>query len=216
MIPDSALFELTDVRFRHVLKVDHLVIPPHAVTCLVGASGGGKSTLLRMLNRMITPDSGTIRYRDTSLETISPVELRRRVVMLPQNPVMFEGSLRENVLIGRVYSGRAPIGDDRIRELLELVKIDKDIDGGTGRLSGGERQRVAIARVLAMQPEVLLLDEPSSALDAATQDDVIANVIAESRRTNTEVIMVTHAVAVAERWADRCIEIRAGEVVADG
>lgn len=213
---DSPLFELTDVRYKHVLNVDHLTLPRHATTCLVGASGSGKSTLLRMLNRMITPDSGTITYRNKSIDEIAPVELRRRVVMLPQNPIMFEGSIRENVLKGRIFSDREPIGDERIRELLDLVKIDKDIDGSTGKLSGGERQRVAIARVLAMQPEVLLLDEPSSALDAATQDDVIANVISESRRSNTEIIMVTHAAAVAERWADRRIEISAGQLVADG
>lgn len=216
MITATPLFELDGVRYKSVLEVEHLAIPQGAVTCLIGASGSGKSTLLRMLNRMVTPDFGHITYRETSLQDISPVELRRNVVMLPQNPVMFDGSIRENVLKGREFSDRQPIDDDRIRELLELVMIDKDVDGSTGRLSGGERQRVAIARVLAMQPEVLLLDEPTSALDAATQDDVIANVIAESLRCSTEIIMVTHAMAVAERWADCRIEIRAGKVITDG
>lgn len=213
---DSPLFELKDVRFRTVLTVEHLAIPLHAVTCLVGSSGSGKSTLLRLLNRMITPDAGTIRYRDTAIQSIPPVELRRRVVMLPQNPVMFEGSIRENVLKGREFAGKEHIGNERVRELLDLVMITKDLDSGTGKLSGGERQRVAIARVLAMEPEVLLLDEPSSALDAATQEDVIANVITESRTSNTEIIMVTHAATVAEQWADCVIQIEAGKVVASG
>lgn len=208
-----SVFALEDVRYKHILYVDHLHIAEHEITCLVGSSGSGKSTLLRLLNRMISPDSGTITYRNEPIDSINPVALRRQVVMLPQNPVMFEGSLRENLLKGLELSGRDPVSDNRLNELLQMMMLDKPLDSGTGRLSGGERQRVAIARVLAMQPDVLLLDEPTSALDVATQDDVIANLVVDAKAAGTTIVMVTHARPMAEQWADHLIEINAGEIV---
>lgn len=207
-----SLFTLDGVRYKHVLAIDHLDVHTNEVTSIVGRSGSGKSTLLRLLNRMISPDSGTITYQSAPIESINPVELRRRVVMLPQHPIMFEGSVRENVLKGLEFSERSPITDAEIARLLELMEIPRELDSGAASLSGGERQRVAIARVLAMQPEVLLLDEPTSALDAGTQDTVITHLFTEAKRCDTRVIMVTHATAMAERWSDRIIEISAGRV----
>lgn len=208
----AAVFTLDDVRYKHILHVDHLQVAEHQITCLVGSSGSGKSTLLRLLNRMISPDSGTITYRNEPIESIDPVSLRRKVVMLPQNPVMFEGPLRENLLKGLELSGREAVPDVRLNELLRLMMLDKPLDSGTGRLSGGERQRVAIARVLAMQPDVLLLDEPTSALDVATQDDVVANLVADAQAAGTTIIMVTHAMPMAEQWADHLVTIHRGEI----
>jgi putative ABC transport system ATP-binding protein len=207
-----SLFTLHDVRYKHVLAIDHLEIEAQEVTSIVGRSGSGKSTLLRLLNRMISPDSGSITYKSHPMDAISPVELRRRVVMLPQTPVVFEGNVRENVLKGLEFSERAPVADAEITRLLDLMEISREIASGASSLSGGERQRVAIARVLAMRPEVLLLDEPTSALDASTQDTVIANLFTEARACDTRIIIVTHATAIADRWSDRIIEISAGRV----
>lgn len=209
-----SLFTLDGVRYKQVLAIDHLELHKSEVTSLVGKSGSGKSTLLRLLNRMISPDEGAITFNGAPIDAISPVELRRRVVMLPQNPIMFEGNIRDNVLMGLIYSDRPGISDDEITRLLDQMEIPRALDSSAGSLSGGERQRVAIARVLAMQPEVLLLDEPTSALDTGTQDSVIANLMGEARQRGTHVIMVTHATAIAERWSDRIIEISAGRIVA--
>lgn len=209
----SPVLTLDDVRYKHVLRIDNLEIPEHQITCLVGSSGSGKSTLLRLLNRMISSDSGRITYRSEPIEHIDPVALRRKVVMLPQNPILFEGSLRENLLKGLELSERELVADERLQTLLHLMMLDKKLDAGTGKLSGGERQRVAIARVLAMQPDVLLLDEPTSALDVGTQDDVITNVIADARDAGTTIVMVTHAMAIAEQRADKLIQIHDGKVV---
>lgn len=208
----AAIFTLDDVRYRQVLHIEQLHIQQHEITCLVGSSGSGKSTLLRLLNRMISPDSGRITYRSEPIDAMDAVALRRKVVMLPQNPIMFEGSLRDNLLKGIEFGEREPVSDERLQSLLELMQVDKNLNAGTGKLSGGERQRVSIARVLAMQPDVLLLDEPSSALDVTTQNVVISNLIADARAANTTIVMVTHANAIAEQWADHLIEIRAGQV----
>ena len=206
------LFSLNGVRYKHVLSIDQLELHADEVTSIVGRSGGGKSTLLRLLNRMISPDIGSITYKATPIESINPVELRRRVVMLPQNPVIFEGSVRDNVLMGLTFSERPAIADTEVLRLLDLMEVSRTIESGAASLSGGERQRVAIARVLAMRPEVLLLDEPTSALDATTQDAVISHLFSEAKKCDTRIIMVTHATAIAERWSDRIIEISAGRV----
>lgn len=211
-----ALFTLDNIRFKHVLDIDHLQLQANEVTSIVGKSGSGKSTLLRLLNRMISPDSGTITFESEPLDSISPVELRRRVVMLPQNPIMFEGSVGENVLIGLEFAERPPISESEVVRLLELMDISRTLESGAANLSGGERQRIAIARVLAMRPDVLLLDEPTSALDSSTQDAVIENLITEAKSRHSTVIMVTHATAIAERCSDRIIEIRAGQIAAEG
>lgn len=206
------LFTLDNVRFRNVLDVEHLELQAQIVTCIVGRSGGGKSTLMRLLNRMISPDSGRITYRSKPIDQIHPVELRRRVVMLPQNPILFEGSIRENVLKGLEFSERPAIDEREIDRLLDLVQIRQKPDSRSSVLSGGERQRVAIARVLAMQPDVLLLDEPSSALDHQTQDEVIQHIVSETDRCGTSLIMVTHASDIANQWGECIVEVEAGRI----
>ncbi len=211
-----SLFSLTGVRYKHVLDIDHLEFQRNDVTSIVGKSGSGKSTLLRLLNRMISPDAGSITYNTDLIESINPVELRRRVVMLPQNPIIFEGNVRDNVLIGLEFSERPAIEDTEIARLLNLMEVSRDLDSGAASLSGGERQRVALARVLAMQPDVLLLDEPTSALDAGTQESVIENLLTEAKNCGTHIVMVTHATAMAEQWSDRIIEISAGHLVNAG
>src|SRR5688572_13102079 len=112
--PVASQFTLDNVRFGRILEVPHLEIPEGKVTCIVGRSGSGKTTLLRLLNRMISPDAGTILYRGTPITEIDPVELRRRVVMLPQSPVMFDGTIRDNLLIGLRFSDRPPVDDDTL------------------------------------------------------------------------------------------------------
>lgn len=207
-------FTLADIRFRDILDIPHLEIPRGEVTCIVGRSGSGKTTLLRLLNRMITPDGGSIRYGATPVVEIDPVRLRRRVVMLPQSPVIFDGTIRDNLLIGRTFAERDPVDDPTLRRLLTLMELDKALDEDAATLSGGERQRVAFARVLAMRPEVALLDEPSSALDEGTERVIIDRVVAAGREQGITLVIVTHARAMAERIADRLIEIEEGRVVA--
>ena len=206
------LFQLDQVRFRSVLHIDHLQLPDHRITCIVGASGSGKSTLLRLLNRLISPTAGTVRYRGADVATIDAVQLRRQVVMLPQNPIMFDGSIRENILAGLRFSERPLVDDAEIARLLALVNIEKLPDTNAAYLSGGERQRVAICRVLAMRPDVLLLDEPTSALDSGTEQHVIAQVVAEAQAHDTNLVMVTHSRDVAAAWGDLLVTIAAGTI----
>lgn len=207
------MFTLKDVTYRDIVDIPHLDIPSGKVTCIVGRSGSGKTTTLRMLNRMISPDTGTILYKGTPISEIDPVRLRRQVVMLPQTPVMFDGTIRDNLLIGLEFSEREPVPDDALRRVLEIMDLHKDLDDDAAPLSGGEKQRVALGRILVMRPDAALLDEPSSALDEGTERAVIGRLADAARERGVTVVMVTHSRPLAEAVADHLVEIEAGRVV---
>src|SRR5699024_6092113 len=154
-----------------------------------GQSGSGKSTLLRLLNNLDDPASGNILFEDKELSSISPQELRKKVVMVPQNPVMFNGTIRDNLLIRLQLSGEKDVADDKLNEILDLLWLDKELDTEASDLSGGEAQRVALGRVLLMEKaEVYLLDEPSSDLDDSTTDHVMKQFIKTSKQNDKQVI----------------------------
>ncbi len=207
------MFTLKDVTYRDIVDIPHLDIPSGKVTCIVGRSGSGKTTTLRMLNRMISPDTGTILYKGTPISEIDPVRLRRQVVMLPQTPVMFDGTIRDNLLIGLEFSEREPVPDDALRRVLEIMDLRKELEDDAATLSGGEKQRVALGRILVMRPDAALLDEPSSALDEGTERAVIGRLADAAHERGVTVVMVTHSRPLAEAVADHLVEIEAGRVV---
>lgn len=207
------MFSLRNVRYRDILDVPHLDIPEGQVTCIVGKSGSGKTTLMRLLNRMISPDAGTIAYQGTPITQIDPIELRRRAVMLPQSPVMFDGTIRDNLLIGLEFAGKPKVDEAILHRIMDVMDLRKDLDADAATLSGGEKQRIALGRVLAMRPEVALLDEPSSALDRGTESTIMDRLVAGAREYGVTLVIVTHSRALAEAIAGNMIEMEAGRVV---
>ena len=117
---------------------------------------------LKHLNKLYTPDSGAITYNGSDLAEIPAVSLRREVVMLGQTPVIYNGDLEENLQIGLRFSEKLPASRDRLLNALEQVKLNKPLDDPCLSLSGGEKQRLCLARVMLMDAEVYLLDEPSA------------------------------------------------------
>ncbi len=203
----TALFSLSGIRFRDVFAIESMAISPSAITVVQGASGCGKTTLLRLLNRMSRSDSGTIRFHDDALDTIDPVALRRKVVMLPQSPVLFSHSVRDEVVAGCRFAGMEEPTEERINAALEAVRLDKALPDDPTPFSGGEKQRLALARVMLMEPEVLLLDEPSAGLDAETEEAVFA-VIRSRRDAGSSVVLASHsgnlaALGPVDRWLFR-------------
>lgn len=202
------MFTLKEVKYKDILYIKNLNIKKHKVTCIVGESGSGKTTLLMLLNKLISCDSGEIFYNDNFLSHINSVELRRNVVMLPQSPAIFSGSIKDNLLIGLKFSERPMPSNNELLEVLKLVKLNKDLNLDAEKLSGGEKQRVALGRVILMKPEVLLLDEPSSALDEDTENMIIEALVNYTKENNKTLIMVTHSKKVASQFSDEIIEIK--------
>ncbi|HBT20572.1 MAG TPA: ABC transporter ATP-binding protein [Peptococcaceae bacterium] len=207
------MFVLKNVRYKNILYIDHLVIPKGRITCITGESGSGKTTLLKLLNNLISSDSGEIFYMGKNMREIDPVQLRREVVLLPQTPVIFPGTIKDNLLIGRRFSERPPVGDDELSVLLEKTRLSKDLASSAAELSGGEKQRLALCRVLLMEPDALLLDEPTSALDNDTADLVMGLVANYARDKRKTIVMVTHSKELARIYGEKLVTINGGRIV---
>ena len=195
------------------------------ITAIVGPSGCGKSTLLRCLNGLLDEEpnvtvSGDILLRGTNIRTLRRDELRRRVGLVFQTPTPFPMSIRKNITYAPQYYGvrdKAKL-DALVRETLELAglydEVKDELDRSALRLSGGQQQRLCIARALTVEPEVLLLDEPCSALDVRATRTVEQLLLRLKERYT--VIIVTHNLAQARRIADRTVFLYNGQVVEEG
>lgn len=182
---------------------------------LVGASGSGKSSLLRLLNRLDEPTTGTVFLEDQDYRQIPPRQLRRRVGMVTQRPFLFPGDVASNLRFGPSQRGET-LADDQIAGLLQRVGLPGFAARNVANLSGGEQQRVSLARALANQPEILLLDEPTSALDEQAKTGVellIRNLVSANGYT---FVLVTHDRDQARRLCDRVGLIDAGRLVQNG
>lgn len=132
--------------------------------------------------------------------------------MLPQTPVIFPGNIKENLLIGLEFSEKEPASEERLQEVLQIVKVNKSLEADASYLSGGEKQRLALARILLMDPEVLLLDEPSSALDEDTEIHIIEKVINYIKERNKSLVMITHSKTLARTYGEIIIVLEEGKI----
>jgi len=177
------------------------------VTVLLGPSGAGKTTMLRLCNRLEVPSSGCVRFRGEDVASLDPLALRRRVGMVFQRPTLFPGTVRDNLLEAR------PDGDDQaVGDALERAGLDAGFLDRTGDdLSGGEAQRACLARTLLTRPEVLLMDEPTSSLDP-NNVRLLERLARELAGTGVTVLWVTHDLAQAARVGDHEIVVVDGRV----
>ena len=210
------LFELERVELvragRPVLAGLSAALPDGA-SCLAGPSGSGKSTVLHLLNRLADPDGGRVLYRGEDLRGREPRALRREVALVPQLPALVEGSVAGNVRFAARFGGVEP----DVERLLELAGLGPGYaERNANRLSVGEQQRVMLARALALEPRVLLLDEPTAALDAAARDAIEATLGELRERLGVALVLVTHDLAQAARLAQWVVRIEAGRAVAQG
>jgi len=183
---------------------------------LVGASGAGKSTLLKMVNALAAPTSGTVYLEGDDVASIDPPTLRRRIGYVFQGIGLFPHlSVAENIAIGPRLAGER-LSPARIGELIDLVELERDMASRMpDALSGGQRQRVGVARALAGNPPLLLMDEPFGALDPLTRDALGRRVRNLHEELGLTTVMVTHDMAEALLLADRVIVMDSGRVVAD-
>ncbi len=196
---------------RQVLNIQHLTIEPGEVFAIFGPNGAGKSTLLRILHLLEPPDGGEIFCLDRQVNFPVPLEFRRRIVMVFQRPVLFRRSVRDNVAYGLRLRG--DVKEERVDAIIQRLDLHSISDVKAGDLSGGEVQRVALARALVLQPDVLLLDEPTANLDpynASLIEAIIREVRGEGKTT---VVLVSHNVHQTVRLADRAGMLFSGELI---
>lgn len=204
------MFEFQDVMYKEILSIPSLTISDGSITTLIGPSGSGKTTILKLLNKMLSPTEGNILFYGRRMDEIDSVAHRRQVTMLSQTPAMFDGNIKDNLIAGLRFQKREIPDDTALTEMLDKVRLKKDLNGSVLTLSGGEKQRLALGRVLLLDPKVCLLDEPSSALDETTAEAVIDMIVRYAKDENKPLVMVTHSKAVAERYSDDIIEVFQG------
>jgi putative ABC transport system ATP-binding protein len=202
---------------RSILSDTSLHVYRGEIVCLLGPSGGGKSSLLRCLNRLTEPPPNSVFYKGQDIHTLDVLALRRQVGMVFQKPALFPGTVASNILYGPNLWEKSSQATPNIEELLALADLpltyaQRDV----AELSGGEAQRVSLARALANRPETLLMDEPTSALDPAAQRHIEEAILRLRTQLNLTVLWVTHNVAEAKIVADRIYLLRNGRIADEG
>jgi len=219
----APVIELLDVGKRYgaaeALSSVTLSVQQGEFAALVGGSGSGKTTLLKTINRLVAPNAGRVRVQGEDAGAIAPHLLRRRIGYVFQEVGLFPHlTVAENIAVTPRLLGwdRARV-EARVAELLDLVALPRDMAGRTpDALSGGQRQRVGVARALAAEPAILLMDEPFGALDPLTRDALGSDVRALHDRLGLTTVMVTHDMAEAVLLADRIVVLKAGRIAAAG
>lgn len=182
---------------------------------IVGASGSGKSSLLRLLNRLDEPSAGTAYLDGTDYRAIPPRELRRRVGMVTQRPFLFPGDVASNLRFGPAQRGEV-MPDEEVSKLLGQVGLPGFASHEVSVISGGEQQRVSLARALANRPEVLLLDEPTSALDEQSRSGIEQLIADLAHNRGLACVMVTHDREQARRLCREVVLMEDGRAVRTG
>lgn len=183
---------------------------------LIGESGSGKTTLLRLLNRLAEPTAGTVSIQGEAASSQDPIQLRRRLGYVPQDGGLFpHWTIRQNVCLVPQLLGWTPKQQlDQVNKLLPLVNLDPAViaERYPIELSGGQRQRVAVARALAADPPIILLDEPFGALDPLTRYDLQDQFLSLKARLQKTMVLVTHDISEAFRLSDRITILKEGHI----
>ncbi len=224
--PAKGLVELDSVSFAYPSRAQHVSVGPINITirpgervAVVGPSGAGKSTLIQLLSRFYDPTSGVIRFDGVNIRDVSLMDLRNRIALVPQDPVIFSGTIGDNLRYARPDASDADLRDaaEKASALHFIEATEKGFATLVGErgvtLSGGERQRLAIARAILKDAPLLLLDEATSALDA--ENEAAVQTALEKLMVNRTTIVVAHRLATVLK-ADRILVMDGGRIVEEG
>jgi len=205
-----------------VLKGITLRVRSGETVAVLGRSGTGKSVLLKILIRLLPSDSGTVRIAGEDLSQLDVLALnaiRKKIGFLFQQAALYDSmTVRENVAFPLTKHTKTSSADQetRVRELLASVEMDRDLDKLPSQVSGGMQKRVGLARALALDPEILLFDEPTAGLDPITAREISELILQLKQKRKMSAVVVTHDVQSAMVFADRLVLLDQGNIVAEG
>jgi len=200
------------LRFKDIIEYPEIKIKENTYTFITGESGAGKSTYLRLLNKTLLPSSGTILYRGQDIKKLPPLKYRRNVVLIPQEVFLTEGTIKENFDFYYDSIEGPRLNEIEIQQILKICVADFPLTSQCGLLSGGERQRVFLAIFMSLYPDVLLLDEPTAALDEANSVKLLTNIKEFGQSHKITIVVICHNDELTNKFAEEIIEIRKGEI----
>jgi tungstate transport system ATP-binding protein len=196
---------------RKVLEIDHLTIEQGVILAVAGPNGAGKTTLLLVLARLLKPDQGEIQFNGLAWEEISDLNYRRRIGLVMQNSLLLNCSVFENIALILQFRRLPRLEvNKRTEEWLERLDLSHLRKRSASQLSGGEARRVALARAFAIQPDLLLLDEPFSALDRESRHKLQDDLKTIFLTTKTTTVFSTHSETDVQNLSNRKIELTVG------
>jgi phospholipid/cholesterol/gamma-HCH transport system ATP-binding protein len=210
---------------QRVLQGLNLRVDGGETVAVLGQSGSGKSVLLKLIIRLQAADRGSIHVAGQDIAGATPeqlAEVRKKIGFLFQNAALYDSlTVEENIAFPmRRHADKADKKNgnprDRVRELLSEVGLEKDARKMPSQLSGGMQKRVGLARALALQPEILLLDEPTAGLDPITAGEIVDLILGLKKKGKLSAVVVTHDVHSAKAFSDRMLVLREGKVKAEG
>ena len=217
----SALIEISDLVVRRgkrsVVEIKALTVEKGEILAVIGPNGAGKSSLLLAMARLLQPDKGELWWDGVSLKEISSLTYRRRIGLVLQEPLLLDLPVFGNVALGLRFRGTpAAEVNEKVARWLKRLGIEALRERPGSQLSGGEAQRVSLARAFVLNPELLLLDEPFSALDSPTRLRLLEDLKAILAETGTTTILITHDLKEASRLASRVADMLDGQIVQIG
>lgn len=217
---DQPIIEFRNVSYsdgkQQIIKQVSGIFPEGKITTLVGPSGAGKTTLFRLCNGLISPDTGDILIHQKPIELYNPIELRRNIGLALQSATMIHGTVLENLSLPLALRGET-LSKAQAAELLQVVGLEEDLLHRNVRdLSGGQRQKVSIARTFVNRPKVLLLDEITSSLDRVSQQEIEQLILSINKKYGTSIVWITHNLEQAISIGDYSWVMMAGELIESG
>lgn len=202
------MFYLKNVKYKDILDIKEAKIKQNQLTVVVGESGSGKTTFLNLLNKMISADSGDVYYKDQNIKEIDSVDLRREVMMMHQKTVIYPKTIKDNLKIASQFSNKEETSDNQLKEILNDFNLNKSLNDNAYDLSEGEKQRLALARIIVAKSQVLLLDEPTAALDKSNEKIIVDYLKSLIENEGKTIIMVSHSEQVLKDDNIDIIEIK--------
>lgn len=201
---------------RCILQVDRFAVQSQEVVALIGPNGAGKSTLLTILACLAPPDQGDLFFGDKKVTRKNALAVRRRLAVVFQEPLLLDSTVLENAALGLKLRGQKQGADKKALGWLQRFGVDHLANQNALTLSGGEAQRVSLARAFALEPEVLLLDEPFASIDVISRTSLVSEFKSALTGTGTTAVLVTHDFQEVLALASRAVVLDQGQITAEG